>query len=271
MIISGIFFSNGIRTGGHTRYIELLEGLAAKGHTVYLYYNDELSLNTKHVQLIPVSVHYVYHKTKRLGSLFAKKLREYIKRRSAIISDYVLVFGETNWKAAHILSGKVNAKILFAFRSDGIQEALMYLKYEKLSFKTYLFQIAYMFRQFIREKSIAKKAAIIFFQSKYDENNFLKRNLLCKAKTKVVRGDIRQDRFLKEYAFSNTSVHCSKLLFVGNFGLRKGLSYLLEAVLKLEKQDGFDFSLTIIGPDSEENPLNDFLKKNNLHSIQYLG
>lgn len=67
MKIIGLFLNNEIRTGGHTRYLELLSGIGAKGHLVTLYRNSFLNRNVEHVSPISVPFRYTWKKTRFLG------------------------------------------------------------------------------------------------------------------------------------------------------------------------------------------------------------
>lgn len=275
MTIIGIFLNIEISTGGHARYLKLLQGLAEKKCNVVLYYNSRLSLDLTDVELVPVDVFYVRHQTKNLSSLFAKSLAAVLRKKTCHFfssgleeKKYIIIFGETHWKAAKILSKFSGVDILFSQRSDSIQESLMYLKYEKLNIAEKIFNILYIIRQYFREKEIAKKAAIVFFQSKNDSNNFLRRVGKCKASISVVRNDIRQERFKLEYALSNNSAQCRNILFIGTLGRRKGVIYLLKAVAELY-QENIPFTLKIFGPGStsDKSKVLNFIEQNNLASL----
>lgn len=275
MNIYGIFFNNGIRTGGHRRYLRLLEGLAAKNCPVTLFYNRDLALDLAGVKQIPVNVPYVYHKTKALGQKFACALQKFLRTsdysfsRNIAENGFVLIHGETHWAAAKVLSRTCGLPIAFAQRSDSFTESRMYLRYEILPFRSRLFHLAYMFRQFLREQEIARKAGILFFQSETDRDSFLRRTgRRAKEKTAVVRGDIRQENFNPEYAMSNTSVECRKLLFLGTLGARKGVRYLLQACARLHEA-GLPFTLRVFGSGSGKNRAEAaaFLEKHGLSSL----
>ncbi len=70
MKIIGLFLNNEIRTGGHTRYLELLSGIGEKGHIVTLYKNSFLERNVDHVSTINVPFLYTWDKRRFLGMQF---------------------------------------------------------------------------------------------------------------------------------------------------------------------------------------------------------
>lgn len=275
MTIIGIFFNIEISTGGHIRYLKLLQDLAEKGCAVVLYHNGRLDLELPGVTLVPVDVFYIRHKTKNLSSLFARRLDAFLKSRGGEPGPspdpgkdggkHILVFGETHWKAAKVLSKTTGAGILFAQRSDSVSESLMYLRHERLAPKDRIFNILYIARQRLREKDIAKNAEVAFFQSRRDADSFLRRTGGSRARVAVVRGNIKTDRFKPEYANANTSARCRDILFIGTLGMRKGVAYLLEAAARLHRE-GLPFSLKIFGPgsDGDKNRVLGFIARNGL-------
>ncbi len=227
MKILGIFLNNELRTGGHKRYLELMEGLSLRGHEVSVYLNEDLAWAPKEFTAIRISAPYIRGKNLFLGSLFRSALARQIKGDMTAAADWILIFGETHWKAARYISGKFCIPVLFAYRSDSIQENQLYLEGPTVSLIRKIQLILEITFEKTREKKITKHASIIAFQSPSDRDRYITRNPDANDKTAVIRGDIRQPRFKPEFALKNTSSRCERLLFVGTLGKRKGLEFLL--------------------------------------------
>lgn len=271
MKIIGLFLNNEIRTGGHTRYLELLSGIGAKGHLVTLYRNSFLNRNVEHVSPISVPFRYTWKKTRFLGMRIKKLVLREIRSRP-VDADWIVIFGETHWPAAKAVSRRYGIPALYALRSDSIAEARSYLSLESPSLNRRARLHATILFNRVREADITRHAALIAFQSEHDRYAFVSRNRRAEGKTTVIRGDIRQARFKAEYSNTNRSTVCRKLLFVGTLGTRKGLAYLLKAIAALPYTVKDSVSLDILAAGTEYEPFEAIIREEGLSgSVRFHG
>lgn len=260
MKIIGLFLNNEIRTGGHTRYLELLSGIGEKGHLVTLYKNSFLERNVEHVSPINIPFRYTWDKRRFLG-IRIKKLVLREMRSRPVEADWIVIFGETHWPAAKALSHRYGIPVLYALRSDSVAEARSYLSLESPGLLRRARLHAMILYNRAREADIARHAAIIAFQSEHDRDAFVSRNSRAAGKTSVIRGDIRQARFKAAYANTNRSTACRKLLFVGTLGTRKGLAYLLKAMAALPDSIKKSVSLDILAAGTDYEPFDAIIRE----------
>ncbi len=248
MKILGLFLVQEIRTGGHVRYLELMESLAAH-HDVAVILNEACGYRPTRFRDLPFLLRY------RRKSLFPHSLRFLRRawqeperiRRDWGTPDMVLIFGETSLAAGTHLARSFGAPLVYASRHNSVRNTLLSLREDArrpLRLATDLLRLAVDRRY---ERRIARVAARIVFQSPADEADFLSRNHDTRGRTFVVRGDICQPRFKEEYAVVNRAATADRLLFVGTLGPRKGLGYLLEALALLERQ-GLRPTLDVLAP-----------------------
>lgn len=255
MIIFGLFLNSEIRTGGNKRYLELMEALSGKGHSVTLFVNSYLDWHASRCTEIRIPIAYNKHKKiLPLGLRFLYVLRKYILRNSSMPKpDWLIIFGETHWKAARWFSAYSKAPILFAFRSDLIAENNAYRTFYPVTIQQ---QVLFFFenaKQWLEEREILSRCHTVVFQSSFDLASFSDRHpsLNIPSKSSIIPGDILQPRFKQEFALSNNSQECKKILFVGTLGKRKGLSILLKALSHVVQRGIRDISLDIIAAGTD--------------------
>ena len=270
MQIYGIYLIDKIITGGNRRYIELLSSIAKMGIPVTVFVNEIFKNEFVGCNTEPIPIKLRKHKRisvqiARQLKLFLKqnKKRLFLEKPSESNNNYIVVFGETDWNTSNILRSFCGAKIVFAYRSDVIEETNSFFKYESLNIKERIFfTLQYLFTRY-REKAIAKKASLLAFQTVNDENNFKARNKKIEAKTIVIPNDILQTRFKNEYKDKNKSETCNKFLFVGSYDIRKGLIFFLKA-LAIVKKTGVAFSASVVVMGEKPFSISNFMKKHNL-------
>mgnify|MGYP001462568808 CR=1 FL=1 len=271
--IVGLYLYKEIRTGGHRRYLELMEGLAQKGHNVKILINKDFVFPFQFAQPIPLSVKYKQGQNFPVSLVFKNVLFKNKKTitTNCLSTDWILIFSETNLFAAHYLKKILQAKILYGHRSNTVQEALQYIQENKgKPLKQFKFYLDY-FKYLAYEHKINHYSDAIVFQSNFDKNDFISRNSTAIKKSFVIGGHIGLPRYKSEYYNINTSNEVKNLLFLGTTGPRKGLKYLLEALVILKNKGIQNISLHVIGPGNIE-PHVSFLKDNNLlNSVTFYG
>lgn len=263
MKIYGIYLIEQVLTGGNRRYIELLEGLAKNNHDVIVFVHPKVKpeFNYCRTEVMDIKL----KKYKRISVQNANRLKSFLKEHKLPPADFILVFGETDWAAAKVLNAFCKAKIIFAYRSDIIEENKAFLKYETISLKDRIFLKAKTVLTALREKQIGTQAYRLVFQTEYDKNNFLARNKKNNVINKcvVIPNDIYRPRYKKIYENKNKSVKCNKLLFVGSYDIRKGLLFLLKA-LAILKRKNLNFTCTIAARGAPPKRILNFILNNDI-------
>lgn len=252
MKLLGVFLNNEVRTGGHRRYLELIEGLARRGNDVLVILNDALPWRPSAARELRLSVRYTRGKDRFIGSLYLNALRSArISERELGKREWIVVFGETHWKSALLLQEECGARIAFAFRSDRIEVGMAFLRYDRGSPLDVAKTVADIAVTRLRERTIARKSDLLFFQSTHDRDVFSARNSGCLGRARVIPGDIMQPRFEQRFTNSNSSSSCKRLLYVGTLGVRKGLRYLLSALQSLpaDALAGVSLAIVAVGRD----------------------
>ena len=270
MQIYGIYLIDKILTGGNRRYIELLTSIAKQGVPVTVFVNEIFKDEFTGCTTEPISIS--LKKGKRVSVQIARQLKFFLKQNKKRLfsnealkanDNYILIFGETNWKSSNVLKAFCGTKIIFAYRSDIIEEIKSFFKFESLSFKKRMFFILRYLITRYREKMIAKKASLITFQTENDENNFKARNRKINAKTIVIPNNILEPRFKNEYKDKNRSLLCKNFLFVGSYDIRKGLIFFLKALI-IVKEANISFNATIVCRGDVPISILNFIKVHNL-------
>ncbi|MGP1437992.1 MAG: glycosyltransferase family 4 protein, partial [Treponema sp.] len=266
MHIYGIYLVEKIITGGNRRYIELLTSIAKRGVNVSVFANEPLKDEFVGCSVFPIPIK--LKKGKRVSVQTAEQLKHFLEKNQHIFSkntldvkdSYILIFGETDWSSSNVLKIFSNAKIVFAYRSDIIEEIFSVFKYEKINIKKrILLTLKYLITRY-REKLVSKNASFIIFQSENDERNFKLRNKKIKAKTLIIPNDILQARFKNEYKDKNESKTCNKFLFVGSYDIRKGLIFFLKALV-IVKEANIPFTATVLVMGDELPSISAFIEQ----------
>ena len=136
MKILGLFLNPEIRTGGHRRYLELLSGLAEKGHQVYLIVNSEIDFNQSEPVLYICDI--PEWPEKRRSHCIYKAVKQVSEKIPVQGFDSIIIFGETHFQAARYLKKKFKSPLIFGYRSDMIAEAVTDYRLKKKSLKNSL-------------------------------------------------------------------------------------------------------------------------------------
>lgn len=250
MKIVGVFLNPEIRTGGHKRYLELIQSLSNKGHEVYLILNSRLEYEFRGINFIKID--YDYKK-----KIIPYSLMNYFvlwREKSVVYNtlkhcDYIIIFGETHLKVGLFLKRLFSSKLLFSFRSNGVVEAQVKRNEPEVNIVERLNLIISELKYRYYENRIGRNCDILVFQSNYDRESFLSRNRKYKDKAFIIHGNIGGNRFDPNYRDRNQSSGLYNILFVGALSVRKGIRYLVQAVVALIDK-GFDIRLTIAGKGS---------------------
>jgi glycosyltransferase involved in cell wall biosynthesis len=247
--IVGLFLNNQVRTGGHRRYLELMESLAERGHRVVVALNAELDYEARSFEALRVPVHYRRGQVYPIALAFREASKRSLRTIETAVSrpDFVLIHGETHLPAATFLKSRLGCVLLFGHRSNAVREAAISLKelaghplaqagalLEGLKYRRY-------------ERMTARAADVIVFQSSYDRGDFVGRVPAARARSVVIGGNIGAPRFKPEHEGSNRSTELRSLVFVGTLGVRKGLRYLLEALAILAERGVVIPRLAVLG------------------------
>jgi glycosyltransferase involved in cell wall biosynthesis len=236
MIILGLFLNNEIRTGGHRRYLELLEGLSARGHRVIALLNEDLAFEERGLEVIRTRARYKRLSFPPASMIFRSVVRRELGtiRKAAADVDWMLIHGETHLTAACFLKKSLGCNLLFGVRNNVVRWSGISMLENRTKPGAFLSALKDHLTYRIYEKIAAENADVLAFQSSYDRDDCVVRTPKAVSKTVIIRGNIGEPRFKAEHRDMNTSTSLKRLLFVGTLGERKGLRYLLEAMSLLK-------------------------------------
>ena len=220
-----------IRTGGHRRYLELASGLADRGNEVVLIKNPRLSASGQEgVRCIDLEYGYKkrifpYSFFGALKILFARhRLRSEVGR-----CDYVVIFGETHLFAGILLKHILKAALLFAFRSNAVEESRISLRENAGNVRKRITLLVSLVKYKLYERLAAAFSNLIVFQSERDRESFLSRVPAARGITRVVPGNIGEPWYAKEWENTNRGAEPGRVIFLGALNERKGIRHLIEA------------------------------------------
>ncbi len=272
MKILGIFLNPEIRTGGHRRYLEFLQALAEKGYQVSLILNSDLRYDLHTIEQIRLP--YGYKKKilpYSLNNVLVLKSNLAAIRGQVKSADYIVIFGETHLLAGIYLKKKLNTKLLFALRSNGVVEAQVKRREPgcrgKEKFKLTLSELKY--KRY--ENLIDRYSDLIVFQSAYDRDSFLSRNPQSAKKTTIISGNIGGRWFDPQFRNANRSSELHTVLFLGAVSVRKGIRYLVYAIRKM-LSEGYEVQLRIAGEGGLKTELEEYARRQgSSEKIIFLG
>lgn len=265
MTIVGVFPISEIRTGGHKRYIELSRQLVDRGHTVLHICRPMLAaaLPGTAIPIIPDEL---------AGYLVPRwwRYRRWVRRcasvvreaavppgadaRSGTCADLVLTFGETNYAAARAAADLLGVPLVFALRSNFVDEFLQFGTFRQ---RIRGFRGAQkLFQRWWKQRLEAKfcrGADLVVFQTEYDRDNVAGRQPEVAARSAVIPNSFRVSWLPAE---RSTPISLDdddpregrhELIYVGHLNERKGVQHLFPAVAELVERGVTAFHLKVVG------------------------
>jgi glycosyltransferase involved in cell wall biosynthesis len=269
MTVVGVFLNSELRTGGHARYLELMEGLARRGHRVVLLVNRRLSYEPGGVETIRVPAAYRRRSFPPASWVFSFHARAAagLLREKAASPDAVVVFGGTHLAAGAALARRLSTRLVYGHRSNIVREELTYLSEPTGGLGERIAARARLVKSVLEERRIGRLVDLAVFQSPYDRDDFCSRVRLAPARTAVIRGDISNARFRADCANTNRSSSLVHVLFLGALNRRKGVDYLIDAVGLLRERGYHGLKFEICGPGDRSQELNDRLSRRGLSGM----
>jgi len=263
MRMLGIFLNNEMRTGGHVRYLELMEELAKRGNRIVVLLNSFLGYQPSYFGELSYPVKYRRKSFPPVSWVFRLATAQHKEElgRSLGKPDAILVHGETHLSAGAGLARAFKAPLVYGHRSNSVRETLTYMsEHRHGTWARALFRID-LFRRLCDERRIARLADLIVFQSPFDQDDFVSRVPLASGKAVVIRGNILGPRFQREYSKVNRSKALHKVVFMGTLGPRKGVDYLIDAIILLASRGIEHLSFDICGPGDRREELKGRLER----------
>lgn len=246
--ILGLFLNDQIRTGGHRRYLELMEDLAARGNEVTVALNERLAYEPTSFSALRVRARYVRRGFPPASAVFKAALKARLPELRSLAPAWILIHGETHLPAAAYLKRALGCRLLFGIRSNVVRWSGIAMRESRGRPAAFLPALKehLVYRGY--ERLAARSAEVLAFQSSYDRDDFMARVGRAAGRTAIIGGNIGGPRFSPAYAGANRSESLRKLLFVGTLGERKGLRYLLEAMGILTRRGLTELELDVLGP-----------------------
>ena len=253
MRILGIFLNNQVRTGGHIRCLELMEGLARRGHQVTVLLNSALEYRPSCFTELRLAAPYTRRSIPPASLVFKRSTRGWLKAGGpAEKPDFVLVFGEVNLHAALEVKKRLNVPVLLGLQSNGVRQTLISIRENVLLPHRLMRGLFDLLHNRLDEARIARSCDAIVFQSDFDRDEFLARNRKDPGACFVIPGNIGPPRFTEESRGLNKSDALRKILFMGTLGERKGLRYLFQAFAILHAEGRRELELHVAGSGTDD-------------------
>jgi glycosyltransferase involved in cell wall biosynthesis len=256
LTIVGVFPAPEIRTGGHRRFLELMRGMEARGHSVLLLSRSEVQGATAPLPGKPLYIFEERTSTiyRRVIPAWMRYLLSARKRADLLPQGFgeepaaVVVFSPTDYFAGRLIAKRIKAPLLFSLRSNivAVHDRFGMLYKESKRFKGLQRLLQRHWKQFL-ERHIITNSDRVVFQSEYDRDDVLGRNPGARRRSVVIPNSMQASWFPPELRGVNQSHECRRLIFLGSVGERKGIQYLLPAMRELCRERGLPISLDIVG------------------------
>lgn len=271
MTIIGTLLNVEPRTGGHRRYLELMDGLAMAGHHVTVFCSPAAAAKLAYAKSIILPAR---KNDKRAYSVqHATSVKEHISSTEGGLgqADWTIIHGETRFFAGRALARATNSRLLFAYRSNAAQEQRIMRRRVALTVPQQIKSMVLETKTKFYELLIGVTADSISFQSPVDRDDIMSRIPFARRKATIVPGNIGLPRFPCEHADSNRSRIVKRLIFVGAMGWRKGLQYLLRAIPQVLERHS-SITLDVIGFGQEREKWENLARELGISdSVRFLG
>jgi glycosyltransferase involved in cell wall biosynthesis len=253
MKIIALYISQYYKTGGHKRYLEILNGLTERGHRVHLFLRKDHLIPKEvltNIILTPIECKKGLFQQRRFTKALKKLPRDYWNKMDY---DMVLLFGESSVLSGIFIKNKLNIPLVIALRNNFyIAQRLCHNN----SLKGKIFNI----RNRLKEILIKTNSELIIFQNEYDRDSYINRNSYLKGRTEIIPNSIRASWFVDSLRGTNSSTSLKNILFIGSNDRRKGFHLLLEALSEL-RLENYDFNLTVVGsfPETDRKEMPDWV------------
>lgn len=254
MTIYGIYLNNWVRTGGQRRYLELLDAMSMRGHRVFVLMDRDFEFPLASSQRIDIEVGHNTRGRRPFSVLYRQAVRRWLKSDPIELRDdtrddrWIHIHGQLHWFAAGDLSRSLGeTPIFFAFRSNSVVRNRVTVRSGGASFRRRMSLAIQNLKYRWYEREVARRAALITFQSETDEQDYLAHAPRGAGKTVVIPGAIDGPRFRDEFSLVNKSVTVERIVYVGLVDDTKGLKYLLEGYAEAVKETGCSLFLDVFG------------------------
>ena len=269
MTIVGVFPVSEVRTGGHKRYVELTHQLVSRGHRVVHVCRPSMAehLPGEAAAIIPdrlsgftVPRWWRYRWWTRRGMRTLRAVVSGGARRPHHLPTpgtspvVVLAFGETNYPAAEALGRGLGAPVVFALRSNFVDE---FLQFGTVSRRRpgpmALHRAVQRWWKQRLERWLCAGSDRIVFQSSYDRDNVAARNPLIGDRSRVIPNSLRVSWLPAEMAGTFASPNRSgtapsfSVVYVGHLNERKGTRSLMNAIAELVRRGVTHVHVDVVG------------------------
>ncbi|MEX2442974.1 MAG: glycosyltransferase family 4 protein [Alkalispirochaeta sp.] len=280
--IVGIFPIAEVRTGGHRRFIELARQLADRGHRVIIVCRPMLAdrLPGEALPIIPDSItsyvpprwwQYRRYVRRYRGELRAAVGEGATSRDAAVNETVVLTFGETNYPAARAAGDLLGVPVVFALRSNFVDEFLRFG-----TFRRRIAVVPGLQKRFQRwwkqrlERAFCRGSDLLVFQTEYDRDNVAARNPGIETRSLVIPNSFRVEWLPASVARpvtvpdAESEATATRWVYLGHLNERKGVQFLFPALRMLRDHGFSDFHLDVVGFGGLENWARDYVSTHGL-------
>jgi glycosyltransferase involved in cell wall biosynthesis len=190
-------------------------------------------------------------------------IRSALKDGGPLSADLVLTFGETNYPAARALADQFSAPLVFALRSNFVDEFLQFGTFSRRvrGFPRLQKRFQRWWKQRL-ERMLCHGSDLIVFQTDYDRDNVTTRNPAIAEKSTVIPNSFRVSWLPAELGrpvtcqLENDDLNDTntlhgrqpfQLVYLGHLNERKGVQYLFPALRILSERGVFRFHLDVVG------------------------
>ena len=247
MIIISLYISQKYSTGGHKRYMELLNGLVSRGHHIILIKDRIRDLPADEIEIINLDIPKGFSRNRAFGTA----LKQYLKDSSSVSTtldkiDLIFQFGESASYSLKILKKYLGVPVFIALRNNWVEANKIIRSTGKKTPANFLKGLAHTWRDRWVESQISNISDHLIFQTSYDRDRFLSRQSFPLTYTTVIPNSIRASWLKPKWKNQNKSKSLKKLLFIGSASPRKGLEVLLKA-FGIAREKIPELNLNILG------------------------